>query len=39
MSNRERLAEIKRLEREIKKLLKRGEASYVEHSAQNSKLV
>lgn len=39
MTNKERLAEIARLKRQIKKLLKRGEAVYVEHSATGGKLV
>lgn len=39
LSNKARLAEIQKHKREIKKLLKRGEAVYVEHSATGGKLV
>lgn len=38
-SDPDRLAEIQSLKREIKKLLKRGESVYVEHSATGGKLV
>lgn len=38
-SNPDRLTEIRSLKRQIKKLLKRGEAVYVEHSATGGKLV
>jgi hypothetical protein len=37
--NRDRLAAIDAFKRAIKKLLKRGEAVYVEHSATGGKLV
>ena len=35
LSDSKRLAEIRRLKREIKKLLKRGEAVYLEHRQQH----
>ena len=35
----ERIAEIKRLKREIKKLLRKGEAVYIEHSAANGTMI
>lgn len=39
MTNKERLAEIRKLKLQLKKLLRKGESVYVEYSANNSKLV